>query len=989
MAPSPAEEVPRDARLDGYRRFSRASAVACAGIGILALVGWTFDLPSLKGLHPRFVTMKPNTALGLLLGGVALLVSVDDTRRRLARGAAAGVALLGLLTCAEYLLHIDLRIDELLFRDLGSVAGVGSPGRMSPLTAILFSALGAALLLLDRPRARGVVDIFCVAALANSGLVLAGYLYDVPVLYAIWTYLAVALHTAIAISLLSLGTLFARPDRGLLRVATSDGAGGLLARRLLPAALLVPPLLGWLRLQGELAGYYDARFGLAIHASANVVVFVALIFWSARSLGRLDDARRAQEGHLRLIVQHSPAGVAMFDLDLRYLVVSPRWIKDYRLEGREILGRSHYEIFPGLPEHWKEIHRRCLAGGTARKDEDSFQRVDGSIDWIRWEIVPWRTPAGAVGGIIIFSELITEHKEAEERFHATFEQAAVGIAQVDPDGRLLRVNQKFCDILGYLKGELSLRTWQDLVQPGGEGEDLRLRRKDGTLVWVHETRSLVKGTPDSSIVVIEDVSRRKAAEEQLRSLRDANLIGIVVADLEGNIVDANAAFLTMVGYTAAELGSLRLGAEGVETPREREFVRKDGSRVTALVGGSRVKGSDDTIVAFVLDLSERRRLEEQLRQSQRMEIVGRLAGGVAHDFNNLLTPILGYCDLLLARLPDDAPMREDLSEIRRSADRAATLTRQLLAFSRKQVLQPKVVDLNGHIGDAAKLLRRVIGEDIQLSLSLAPGLRRVKVDPGQMDQVLLNLAVNARDAMPGGGTLTIATGNVEVDAEAAERHAEVEAGPHVMVTVSDTGTGMTKEVQARLFEPFFTTKEVGKGTGLGLATVHGIVRQSRGHIWVYSEVGRGTTFKIYLPEEQRATDEQRGPASESVPAKGTETLLLVEDDDTVRGFAARVLRGAGYTVLEARSGEGALRESKGHAGGIDLLLTDVVMPGMSGREVARQLGASRPRTRVLYMSGYTEDAIGLHGVLDEGTLLLEKPFTPAVLLGKVREALRK
>jgi len=1022
MAMAVSSEAPPVPRFSGYRRFSRLSAAACIAIGLVVVAGWAFHVAPLKSLLPQFVAMMPNTALGLLLGGLALWVAASPSsagtraparRRRVAAAAAAALALVGLLTCLEFLLGADLHIDELLFRDPDTAARLAPHGRMSPLTAANFAMLGAALLLLDRPRARRLVDVLCVTALLCSGLVIAGYVYRVPVFFAVWANLAVALHTAVGVGLLALGILFARPDRGLLGIATSDGAGGLMARRLLPAAILLSPALGWLCLLGERAGYYDGPFDLALYASSNVVLFATLIFWNGRSLRRLDDVRRAQEAHLRLVVHHSPAGIAMFDRDMRYLVVSPRWIKDYGLEGREILGKSHYEVFPEIPERWKEIHRRCLAGATARQDEDPFPRADGTVDWVRWEIAPWRTAGGGIGGILMFSEVITDRKRAEERFHATFEQAAVGIAHADPEGRWLRVNTKLAEILGYPKEDLVGRVQDDLTHPddveaarthvrrllSGETRtsslEKRFFRKDLSVVWVNLTRSLVRhgsGSPDYVIVVIEDITRRKEAESRLRSLWESDLIGVVVSDATGRVLEANAAFRGMLGTAKEDPGTGALPAmgdpEGLTAPQEREFVRKDGSRLTALVGGRRIQGSADQVVSFVLDLSEQKQLEEQLRQSQRMEVVGRLAGGVAHDFNNLLTPIMGYADLILDRLKPDDPLRDDVSEIRRSAERSATLTRQLLAFSRKQVLQPKALDLNVLIGDAAKLLRRLIGEDVTLQLALSRTPVRVRVDPGQMEQVLMNLAVNARDAMPGGGVLTIGTAVVALDGEYASRHAEVTPGPHAMMTVSDTGTGMTKEVQARLFEPFFTTKPQGKGTGLGLATAHGIVKQSRGHIWVYSEVGRGTTFKVHLPElREEEEQEEAARAAGSGPAAsvtGTETVLMVEDDEALRAFAGRVLRSKGYVVLEARGGEAALRESKGHRGSIDLLLTDVVMPGMSGREVAQQLRGARPRMRVLFMSGYTEDTIGHHGVLDEGTDLLEKPFTPDGLLTKVR-----
>jgi two-component system cell cycle sensor histidine kinase/response regulator CckA len=381
-----------------------------------------------------------------------------------------------------------------------------------------------------------------------------------------------------------------------------------------------------------------------------------------------------------------------------------------------------------------------------------------------------------------------------------------------------------------------------------------------------------------------------------------------------------------------------------------------------------------------------RNSEEQLRQSQKMEAVGRLAGGIAHDFNNLLSIILSYSTMLGADLESDDPVREDLEEIQRAGERAATLTRQLLAFSRQQVLAPKIVDLNVVIAAMHKMLGRVIGEDVDFRSVTPPGLGNVKVDPGQIEQVIMNLVVNARDAMPKGGKLTVETANVSLDEPYAAEHAGVRPGPHVMLAVSDTGVGMDRATQARIFEPFFTTKETGKGTGLGLSTVFGIVKQSGGHIWVYSEVGRGTTFKIYLPQaEGEAT--VAGKSGSAMSLRGSETILLVEDEEQLRKLARGILKKNGYHVLDAKDAADALAVRDRFSGRIDLLLTDVVMPGMSGRELAERFVVAHPQIRVLFMSGYTADTVVHHGVLDAGIAYLQKPLTPETLTRKVRQVL--
>jgi PAS domain S-box-containing protein len=386
-------------------------------------------------------------------------------------------------------------------------------------------------------------------------------------------------------------------------------------------------------------------------------------------------------------------------------------------------------------------------------------------------------------------------------------------------------------------------------------------------------------------------------------------------------------------------------------------------------------------------LEGEREKEEQLRQSQKMEAIGKLAGGVAHDFNNLLTAITGYSDLSLRRLEAGHPLRRNLEEIKKAGERAATLTRQLLAFSRKQMLQPKVLDLNAVIVDMFKLLQRLIGEDIDLLSSLNPSLGQVKADPGQLQQVLMNLCVNARDAMPQGGKLTIKTSNIYVDEEYANRHVSVQPGEYVLLSISDTGCGMDARTQERVFEPFFTTKEQGRGTGLGLSTVYGIVKQSGGNIWVYSEVGRGTSFKIYLPRFDKAVETVVEKRTEEVSSKGSETVLLVEDEEMVRDMTSEALRESGYRVLEARDTNHALSLCQDFEEEIHLMLSDVVMPVMSGRVLAEAVAPLRPGMRVLYMSGYTDDHIVHHGVLEEGMNFIEKPFTADLLAKKVRDVL--
>jgi len=501
----------------------------------------------------------------------------------------------------------------------------------------------------------------------------------------------------------------------------------------------------------------------------------------------------------------------------------------------------------------------------------------------------------------------------------------------------------------------------------------------------------------------------RAAEAGYETLVEQAPVGIYRSNPDGRFLSANTALVRMLGYeSAADLLRLDMARDVYADPAERQglvdrdtysdrqyddveatWKRKDGGLLTVQLNVRAVRNAARQVEyyeTFVRDVTEQRRLQQQVLQSQKMEAVGRLAGGIAHDFNNLLTVITSYSDLLLEDLGKDDPKRDDVEQVRKAAEGAASLTRQLLAFSRQQVLAPRVVSLNAVVDSLQKILRRVIGEDVELATALAPDLGAVKADVGQLEQVLMNLTVNARDAMPTGGKLTIETANVEHDPAYARAREGAAVSRFVMLAVTDTGVGMDEATKARIFEPFFTTKEAGKGTGLGLATVYGIVNQSGGFIWVYSEPGSGTSFKIYLPRVDAPAEGVKAAGSVSVP-RGTETVLLVEDAAAVRAVAKQVLQRQGYTVLEAPHGEAALHLAQKHRGPIHLLLTDVVMPVLSGRRLAEQLAPLRPDMKVLYASGYTDDSVVRHGILESGTAYLQKPFTPDSLARKVREVL--
>ncbi len=619
----------------------------------------------------------------------------------------------------------------------------------------------------------------------------------------------------------------------------------------------------------------------------------------------------------------------------------------------------------------------------------------------------------------------------DARYRVLLEQTQEAVA-VAVDGLVVYANPACIEMFGYKKPLIgvpvtiffapgSREQVEEIVHHRVAGrpapelyEALGLRGDGSTFAVELRVMALEFEGKNASQVILRDITGRKRmeaeireSEERYRLLFERNLAGVYRSTPDGRLLECNRAFAKMMGFAspaeamghpgaayhtdrkAREQFLERLRREGSLVNDENQVRRKDGSLIWIVENVSLISDGDgeEILLGTVFDMTERRRLEEQLLQSQKMEAVGRLAGGIAHDFNNLLTAISGYSELLLTQLPEGDPRRESAEEIRQAGSRAAALTRQLLAFSRRQVLEPRVLDLNAVISGMERMLRRVIGEDVELTTALELELWRSKADPGQIEQAILNLVVNARDAMPRGGRLTVETANVELDEKFAGLYATVHPGPHVMLAVSDTGVGMDAELQARLFEPFFTTKERGKGTGLGLSTTYGIVKQSGGSIWVYSEPGHGTTFKIYLPRCEEPLEDPVLPAPRTAPAAGTESVLLVEDEPEVRRLVEKLLGLKGYKVLSAASPAEAIAVSRRHEAPIDLLLTDVIMPGMNGRELARILAETRPRMKVLYMSGYTDAAISQQGILAPGTAFLSKPFTPDVLARKVREVI--
>jgi PAS domain S-box-containing protein len=664
---------------------------------------------------------------------------------------------------------------------------------------------------------------------------------------------------------------------------------------------------------------------------------------------------------------------------------------------------------------------------------------DGRMRWIRntFRAVCENGRARRLVGAMLDVTDSHEPRHREGYYRAMVESSADAIALLNRDGTIRLVTESIERLSGYTPDELLGRNALDRIHPDDRAAvgdtfqralkqpgvpisvEYRGQHKDGS--WRHREVVGVNRLDDPAIAAVvinyRDTTAHKVTEAALlerervyQSTFDEALIGLAQTSLEGRFLLVNRRLCDLLGYTPEELRALdfmtishpdevaedvvakeRLIAGAIDRyTREKRYRRKDGSFVWTNLTVSlhrHVSGDPNYFVATIEDITERKRAEEEARQLHKMEAIGRLAGGIAHDFHNLLTVIVGYADLVLNELKADDPIRRDVQEIGAAGKSAASLTGQLLAFSRKQMLQPLVLDLNTVVSRMTALLRRLIGEHIRFEWRPEKALDRVRADPGQIEQVILNLALNARDAMPRGGTLSIETANVELDAAHASDHPGAAVGHHVMLAISDTGVGMDRAVQERVFEPFYTTKELGKGTGLGLATVYGIIKQSGGSIFVYSEPEHGTTFKILLPRAEQVAEVVSVQPRPSWALGGSETILLVEDQPEARAVARASLARHGYTVLEASQGEEALQIVQDHNQEIHLLLTDVVMPAMSGHELAQRLLQRRPHVRVLYTSGYTDDATVQRDVIESGVAFIQKPFTPADLLRKVREVL--
>jgi len=635
----------------------------------------------------------------------------------------------------------------------------------------------------------------------------------------------------------------------------------------------------------------------------------------------ITESKRAEEklahSHklMHYIIENTNSAVAVHDRKLNYIYVSQRYLDDYKVYENDIIGKHHYDVFPDLPQKWRDVHQKALAGEISKAERDPYFRDDGTIEWTRWECRPWYEEDGSIGGIIVYTEVITDWINAEEKLRTSHERmltildsidSTVYVADMDT-GEILFMNQKMItDFGGDKTGDICYRAFRKNTEPCDYCTNDQLVDKRG------------------------------------------NPAGVSIWQDKNPVT----------------------GRYCINYDRAIEWT--DGRMVR---------------MQIATDITDLKGMEAQLHQAQKMESIGRLAGGVAHDFNNMLSVILGHTEMALEDLDPGAPLYASLQAVQHAAERSATLTRQLLAFARKQTIAPKVIDMNETVDGMLNMLRRLIGEDIDLLWQPGINLRPIKVDPSQLDQLLANLCVNARDAITGVGKVTIETNAKTFDEDYCADHLGFLPGEYVVLEVSDDGCGMDKKTLNQIFEPFFTTKEQGQGTGLGLASVFGMVKQNNGFINVYSEPDQGTTFKIYLPAYTINTDGVVEKAPDLPAEHGNETILLVEDESAILEMTTRMLERLGYTVVAATTPGEAIRLAHEYRGRIDLLMTDVVMPEMNGRQLAGNLLSHYPDLKRLFMSGYTANVIAHHGVLDEGVHFIQKPFSMKDLGKKLREAM--
>jgi PAS domain S-box-containing protein len=875
--------------------------------------------------------MSANSALGILLLGLSLALQCAPPaplRRTAGRLLAAAAGLIGLITIAEYLTGLDLGIDQLLATDVPDLYNP-YPGRTSGSTAVNLTVLGLALVFLDSGSRWYPAEVLAPLAAFNALLALAGYLYGAEALYRIPFYSAQALHTATGHLLLALGILAVRPGRGLMAVVTGEAAGGTMARRLLPSALVLPHLIAWLLLKGDRPGYSDLVLRAALVGLSHSVLFSALILWNARLLERQDrerlrakEALHESEARFAGIVELALDAIITIGSDQRIVLFNRAAEKMFRCSSREAIGTP---VDRFIPVRFRGAHAEHV-WAFGRGDETS-------------------RPMGQRGAIYAL-------RANGEEF-----PIEASISRLESGGtRLFTVILR--DITARQAADAAVRASDERLRLAAEATGFGtyeydpLRRRS---VWSAELYAIM-GWPDAAGVEARSVSRLAHPED-----REV--------------------------YRAAVAQALDPAGPG---RHELEFriVRSDGeTRWLHDTGRTFFKGEGENrrairIIGTVRDITARRHAEDALRQAQKMEAVGRLTGGVAHDFNNLLTVISGNLQMLEETVEADGFARERVAAARDAAGRGAELVRQLLALARRQILQPTPVDLNELFAGLMPLLPRTLGENVSVQISVGPELWPAIVDRAQLQTALLNLVLNARDAMPQGGQILIEASNVTLDEAYSAIEVEVVPGDYVIVAVSDAGIGMSEDIQRQVFDPFFTTKEAGKGSGLGLAMVYGFAKQSGGHVKIVSGPGLGTTVKLFLPRAVPQAPRPEAPGR--AHPRGGEMILVVEDEPAVRAVAVAFLTQLGYRVREASDGPSALAVlDEGEA--IDGLFVDLVLPGgMGGVEIAAAARRLKPAIKLLYTSGYPRDAVAREGRLDPAAYLLPKPYTRETLAQALR-----
>jgi PAS domain S-box-containing protein len=878
-----------------------------------------------------FGQSKPNTVVGFLFLASSLIL-LDNSRRPFraaSRIFGLCAVLLGALTEFEYIAGLDIGIDRIFFSN-ALVTGDLHPGRMSLVTALNLTLLGASILLLDTRWGRITISsVFVWTTACLSFLTLTGYAFDPGPRGPLRMFSTVAVPTSLIFLLLCVAVLLARPERGVAAILLSPDLGGTVARRLLPAVIFLPFTVSLLILKL----YQNHAYGLALmvflFVVAPVVIFVPLVLLSASVVNRIERRRKQSEEELRITTQRfaSVVGSAMdaiitLDESQRIIVFNEAAEKMFGCPSWDAIGRTLDRFLPSeiRQGHVEHIRKFGESGQTNRSMTSpavlSAIRDNGERFPIEATISHVQVAGQKLFTVILRDVTARKHTEetlllSEARFRSIYEQAAVGIAQVGLDGRFLMVNAALCRMLGYQEAELLSKRVIDIIHPDDRATE---------------------------------------------------------TDLLGSMQSNRRKFYEI----------------------EKRYLHRDYSVVWVNVSSSMVTGAKGTplySISVIQNVSESKRAEEQLKQAQKLEAIGRLAGGVAHDFNTLLNVMLGYSELLLADLALGDPRRERVVQIKNSGEAGALLTRQLLAFSRKQVIAPEVLDLREIVTKMTPILARLLHEDVALTVKCSDERCLIKADPGQIQQLILNLGGNAGDAMPEGGQINIEVKSIELDEAYVKQHPTLVPGSYVLLSISDSGSGMDAETVAHIFEPFFTTKEAGKGTGLGLATVYGIVKHNGGDIWVYSELGVGTIFKIYLPLASPDLQRHLEPVVPVVRSSaGGETILLVEDSEALRELTKVILAREGYHVLEAEDGVAGLEVSRKYDGTIHLLLTDVVMPRMRGPALAREIAQERPAMAIVFLSGYNEESLlQMDGIA--GAVLVEKPYTGELLLRSIRRSL--